>query len=80
MANLFVTDVEAPASADEHVEEFADFLDQLEDANDYPRAPRPRTGPRRIRPTRPTPNRRANRTPFKTWMSRRSCPRFRGTM
>lgn len=34
MADHHVTDIEAPASADERVEEFAEFLDQLEDAKD----------------------------------------------
>jgi hypothetical protein len=34
MADHHVTDIEAPASADERVEEFAEFLDQLEDYKD----------------------------------------------
>lgn len=45
MADLTVTDVEAPASSDERVEEFADFLDQLEDANDLSAMPADETAP-----------------------------------
>ncbi|HMI19462.1 MAG TPA: hypothetical protein VK533_07955 [Sphingomonas sp.] len=45
MADLNVTDIEAPASADERVEEFAEFLDQLEEDKEFSATPADETAP-----------------------------------